>query len=430
LVTQLDRTDWEGIDKLAGTQISTEIKDYYNKLDDYFPGVSDAFSFQKAPSTKIGNLYNELKNNSKFKLKEFFLQKRPLRVRKLLLDAAKQHSNLRFVENSIALYLVQKQYAESDADHLVISKDGKIEQLQADYFVISAGALETPRLCLQSIQNGFSSLHNENMGRFLSDHPWAVIGELISKKGNFRLSVTDTYATKKLLHRTGLLPKIEKNNLPVITYNNHGIALKPIYFGEYAEFKEILKSIISMQWKFANIVKLFKKYKISNILSCLMMLIYEKSRIRMGAYINRALVFCYLEQTPNRNSCITLTSSIDKYGRSVPEINWIFNESDMHEASKVSEYMFKSFAESRNFYFKPYELKCESFASGAHHAGTMKIGSDQRNGVIDNNLKIFGTNNIYVCDLSIFPKYGNSNPTLTLSAFSVRLSQHLLQRIT
>jgi choline dehydrogenase-like flavoprotein len=150
----------------------------------------------------------------------------------------------------------------------------------------------------------------------------------------------------------------------------------------------------------------------------------------MGAYINRALVFCYLEQTPNRNSSITLTSTIDKYGRSVPEINWIFNESDMHEASKVSEYMFNSFAESRNFYFKPYELKLESFVSGAHHAGTMKIGSDQRNGVIDNNLKIFGTNNIYVCDLSIFPKYGNSNPTLTLSAFSVRLSQHLLQRIT
>jgi choline dehydrogenase-like flavoprotein len=73
LLAQLDRNDWEGIDKLAGVQISTEIKDYYHKLDDYFPGVSSAFSFQKAPNTKIGVLYNELRSDSKFTLKDFFL---------------------------------------------------------------------------------------------------------------------------------------------------------------------------------------------------------------------------------------------------------------------------------------------------------------------------------------------------------------------
>ncbi len=427
LVTQLESKDWEEIDTLAGAQISTEVKECYRQLNDYFPGVSDAFACRKAPSAKIGHLYNELMRESKFQQKDFFLQKKPLRVRKLLFAAAKQYGNLRFVENSIALYFVPNPSSETEADRLVISQGGKIEHIHADYFVVAAGALETPRLCLQSIHNGFASIQNENMGRYLSDHPWAVIGELVSKNGNFRLSVTDTYATRGLMHRTGLLPKMDENNPSTGTYTNHGLALKPLYFSEYADFKEALKSLISTQLTFVTIVKLFTKYRLRDLFGCLVMLLFEKSG--MGAYVNRALVFCYLEQAPCRESSVSLTQIFDKYGRSVPEINWVFNEFDLQQAFKVSEYVLNSFAASKALYFRPYDLKIESFASGSHHAGTMKIGSEQKKGVIDSNLKIFGSDNIYVCDLSIFPKYGNSNPTLTLCAFSVRLSQHLIQRV-
>ena len=428
LVTQLDDKDWEGIDKLAGAKISTEVKVCYRFLNDYFPKVSDAFTYRIAPSSKIGHLYNELMHPSKFEQKDFYLQKKPLRVRKHLKAAVKKYSNLRLVENSVALYFVPNHSYKTVAEHLVISQGAKVEHIYADYFVVAAGALETPRLCLQSIQNGFSSIRNINMGRYLSDHPWAVIGELVSKNGYFRLSVSDTYATRGLLHRTGLLPKLEQNNSSECTYTNHGLALKPLYLGVYTEFKEILKSLISTQLTFEAVAKLITKYKLRDLFGCLVLLLFEKSRI--GAYVKRALVFCYLEQTPSTESNVSLTPMFDKYGRAVPEINWVFNKSDMQQASKVSEHMFNSFAESNTFYFMPYELKRDAFASGAHHAGTMKIGSEKNKGVIDSNLKIFGCDNIYVCDLSIFPKYGNSNPTFTLCAFSVRLSQHLLQRLS
>lgn len=428
LVTQLDDEDWEGIDTLADAKISLEVKDCYRQLNDYFPGVSELFDRRISPSSRNGHLYNELIRTSRFKLKDFYLQKKPLRMRKLLSAAAKKYSNLRFVENSVALYFVSNATYVTEADHLVINQGGNIENIHADYFVVAAGALETPRLCLQSIQNGFSSMQNENIGRYLCDHPWAVIGELVSKNGNFRLSVCDTYATKGLLHRTGLLPKAKLNNTATGTYNNHALALKPLYFGVYTDFKEILKSLISTQLSFAGITKLIMKYQLRDLFGCLVLLLFEKSRI--GAYVKRALVFCYLEQTPCSESSVSLTRTFDKYGRVVPEINWVFNEFDLQQASKIKEHILNSFAESKAFYFMQYELKKESFASGSHHAGTMKIGSEKNKGAIDSNLKIFGSDNIYVCDLSIFPKYGNSNPTLTLCAFSVRLSQHLIQRLS
>jgi choline dehydrogenase-like flavoprotein len=47
------------------------------------------------------------------------------------------------------------------------------------------------------------------------------------------------------------------------------------------------------------------------------------------------------------------------------------------------------------------------------------------NGVVDANLKLWGTNNIYVCSSSVFPTSGQANPTFLLGVFAVRLAAHL-----
>lgn len=47
--------------------------------------------------------------------------------------------------------------------------------------------------------------------------------------------------------------------------------------------------------------------------------------------------------------------------------------------------------------------------------------------VVDENLKMLnGWNNVYVCDLSVFPYSPAANPTLSLAALSLRLSDHLV----
>lgn len=62
---------------------------------------------------------------------------------------------------------------------------------------------------------------------------------------------------------------------------------------------------------------------------------------------------------------------------------------------------------------------------GLHQSGTTRIGDSPERGVVDRNLKLWGTENIFVCSSSVFPTSGQANPTYLIGAFSVRLAEHL-----
>ena len=62
---------------------------------------------------------------------------------------------------------------------------------------------------------------------------------------------------------------------------------------------------------------------------------------------------------------------------------------------------------------------------GHHHTGTCRMGDNPRTGVVDRNLRVHGTSNLFVAGSSVFVTSGSANPTLTLSALSLRLSEHL-----
>jgi choline dehydrogenase-like flavoprotein len=46
-------------------------------------------------------------------------------------------------------------------------------------------------------------------------------------------------------------------------------------------------------------------------------------------------------------------------------------------------------------------------------------------GVVDGNLKVFGTKNLYISGSSVFPTGSHLPPTLTIAALTVRLAEHL-----
>ena len=62
----------------------------------------------------------------------------------------------------------------------------------------------------------------------------------------------------------------------------------------------------------------------------------------------------------------------------------------------------------------------------AHEVGSMRMKKTSTSpGVVDQDLKIFGTENVYVCDLSVLPSSPTANPSLTLVALALRLADHL-----
>ena len=66
----------------------------------------------------------------------------------------------------------------------------------------------------------------------------------------------------------------------------------------------------------------------------------------------------------------------------------------------------------------------------ADHAACLTRMSDSpETGVVDKDLKVFGTDNLYVLSNSSFSTLGAVNPTLTLTALSLRLATHLIDNM-
>jgi hypothetical protein len=61
---------------------------------------------------------------------------------------------------------------------------------------------------------------------------------------------------------------------------------------------------------------------------------------------------------------------------------------------------------------------------GLHQCGTTRMAGSPSTGVVDANLKLWGTSNVYVCSSSVFPTSGQANPTFLLGVFAVRLAAH------
>ena len=68
-------------------------------------------------------------------------------------------------------------------------------------------------------------------------------------------------------------------------------------------------------------------------------------------------------------------------------------------------------------------------AGVAHQAGTCRFGDDPATSVLDPNCRAHELDNLYVVDTSVFPSIGAVNPALTAMANSLRVGDHLLERL-
>jgi choline dehydrogenase-like flavoprotein len=67
----------------------------------------------------------------------------------------------------------------------------------------------------------------------------------------------------------------------------------------------------------------------------------------------------------------------------------------------------------------------ETTNGGWHHMGTTRMSSDPKKGVVNANCQVHGINNLYIAGSACFTTAGAPNPTLTVVALSLRLSDHV-----
>ncbi len=65
-----------------------------------------------------------------------------------------------------------------------------------------------------------------------------------------------------------------------------------------------------------------------------------------------------------------------------------------------------------------------------HHMGTTRMHDDERQGVVNRDLRVHGLGNLYIAGSSVFLTAGANFPTITLTALALRLAHHLAQQLS
>ncbi len=138
------------------------------------------------------------------------------------------------------------------------------------------------------------------------------------------------------------------------------------------------------------------------------------------------------EQAPNPNSRITLGTERDALGMPRARLDWRLTHLDRRSFSALYDVMAREFGRSGagrvrilDWVLGDERTWPASLSGGWHHMGTTRMHDDPRQGVLDSNCRVHGIGNLYVAGASAFPTAGAANPTLTLVALSLRLSDHL-----
>lgn len=131
-----------------------------------------------------------------------------------------------------------------------------------------------------------------------------------------------------------------------------------------------------------------------------------------------------LEQRPDAANRIVLDDMKDALGVPRVAVHWHWRDGEQAALERLRMLLARTFRDAG--------LGRIDTVPGArpdpnahHHAGTTRMSSDPRHGVVDADARVHGTDNLFVAGASILPTAGFVNPTLTIVALAVRLGGHL-----
>lgn len=138
------------------------------------------------------------------------------------------------------------------------------------------------------------------------------------------------------------------------------------------------------------------------------------------------------QQTPNRDSRVSLSTKKDPLGRPHPQLDWKLSRLDQEGVIKAQRLIAQEAGRSGVGRMR-IEMRegADDLLHGClnvHHMGATRMDDDPARGVTDGNAKVHHTHNLFVAGGSLFPTCGWSNPTLTIVATSIRLADHLKKR--
>ena len=143
--------------------------------------------------------------------------------------------------------------------------------------------------------------------------------------------------------------------------------------------------------------------------------------------------FTRIEQAPNPSSRVTLDTEKDGLGVPRASLHWELTDFEKRSIRKIYELLGEEVGRAgvgriklMDYLVDTNDQSWPAFTGGGwHHMGTTRMSEDPKQGVVDANCKVHGISNLFIAGSSCFTTAGAPNPTLTLVALTLRLSDHV-----
>jgi choline dehydrogenase-like flavoprotein len=142
----------------------------------------------------------------------------------------------------------------------------------------------------------------------------------------------------------------------------------------------------------------------------------------------------HAEQLPNPESRLTLAEARDRLGQRRLRIDLRFGAADaasIVRAHVALEAWLQRNRLARLDYYGPSEGRAAAVLrnarDGAHQVGTIRMGTEPGQGVVDGRCRVFGTPGLFVVSTAVLPTSGQANPTLTAVQLGLRLADDLAE---
>lgn len=308
------------------------------------------------------------------------------------------------------------------------------KSIKADIVIMCFGGIENARFLLEFNNKYNNNLGNQNdcVGRYFMDHPIVKAAHLFVDEENkhplYSWQNFDSHIVKGFFQlNNNFLKKHKLNNLriPLNSQTNYIIS------DGISSLHSISNSIAQTEFpdNFGT--------HIYNMLSDIDMVIEAISRKsfdqrifdhanQFGGYELQIMT----EQTPEHHNRIKLSNQKDKFGIHKIIVDWQLSDNDKAQLWKTLEAVATelgalSIGRLQLLKEREDQLWSSQLSFGNHHMGTTRMADSVQNGVVDANQKVFGTTNFYIAGSSVFPTGGHVPPTLTITALTIKLAEHL-----
>ncbi len=291
-------------------------------------------------------------------------------------------------------------------------KEGEIEQdLEADVFYLTAGAIESCRLLLE-VKEQYSFGSWSDLGKNFGDH---LSVELFKVKN-----------TKPILEKEDFVPYFYKGNLItkrlLVSAKNGRSGFAHVVINKDVQFFSALKKMLfGKQEVRLNFFELLRGLEFMLRLG-LNVVFFKK----LYAHRNNWSVQLDIEQAfPNANY-IRLADETDRFGQRIPVIDWQKSPEDQAVILELKEYLAQYLHAQKIPFESVYHENSgvDKVEDAYHPVGFIRFGIDDK-AVLNEYGKVKGTENLYHFSTAMFPSAKSINPTAAVFCFI----EHHLQSI-